>query len=77
MTKCQKEFVDKTQYNEHMRKHEGLKYHCHYCGKPFSGRKAYYYHLSVHTGKYRFLCERCNKGFNGQHDFLKPVKSHL
>ena len=61
---------------EHMRKHEGLKYHCDYCAKPFMTKKAYQYHLSAHTGKYRFTCERCNKGFNQQREYLKHIDDH-
>ena len=29
--KCKKGFADVTHFDEHMRKHEGLKYHCDYC----------------------------------------------
>ena len=73
--KCRQGFADKTHYNEHVRKHEGLKYHCDYCDKLFSGKKRYLCHLSVHTGKYRFLCENCCEGFNEQSVYLKHVES--
>ena len=58
-----------------MRKHEGLKYHCDYCAKQFANKHRYQYHLSVHTGKYRFSCERCNKGFNEQNRYSKHIQS--
>ena len=33
---CRKGFLNKSDYNEHLRKHDGLKYHCDYCGKLFA-----------------------------------------
>ena len=59
-----------------MRNHEGLKYHCDYCAKPFTSKKRYQYHLSVHTGLYRFKCQICGKGFNEKPIFDKHVQTH-
>ena len=44
--KCKKGIRDKSDYVEHMRAHQGLKYHCDYCSKPFLSRKGLTYHLS-------------------------------
>ena len=73
---CRKGFSDVTNYNDHKRNHKGLKYHCDYCGKPFVAKKRYQYHLSVHTGKYRFTCNVCGKSFNEKPDFARHVKYH-
>ena len=59
-----------------MRTHEGLKYQCEHCSKTFISKKGFKYHLSVHTGKYRFVCEICNQGFNNQTKYEMHVKSH-
>ena len=59
-----------------MRVHEGLKYHCDYWSKPFVTKQKYQYHLSIHTGQYRFKCNTCGKGFNDRSDYDRHVKSH-
>ena len=74
--KCRKGFLIKRDYIEHKRAHQGLKYHCDHCSKPFSTQKGLTYHLSIHTGKYRFECNDCSKGFNKKPDFDKHVQSH-
>lgn len=74
---CKKGFADRTNYEEHMRKHEGLKFHCEYCSKPFTSRKGLNYHLSEHTGKYRFVCEICGQGFNPKPMYEKHLRSHV
>lgn len=40
---CKKGFSNVANYNEHKRNHEGLKYHCDYCAKPFLTKK----HISI------------------------------
>ena len=74
--KCKKGYPDKTHFDEHMLKHQGLKYHFEYCSKQFTSKKGYQYHLSAHTGNYRFWCEECKKGFNKQPNYLKHIQSH-
>ena len=37
---CKQGFPDVTHYNDHMRKHEGMKYYCEYCGKTIWNQKA-------------------------------------
>ena len=74
--KCKKGIRDKSDYVEHMRAHQGLKYHCDYCSKPFLSRKGLTYHLSQHTGQDRFTCDLCGKGFNDKPIFDKHIQEH-
>ena len=74
---CRRGYNNTATYKDHMRGHEGLKYHCEYCSKPFMSKKYYQYHLSEHTGRYRFICKMCNKGFNEKRPFDEHLKSHL
>ena len=64
-------------YKSHMQAHEGIRYHCQYCSKEFVAKKSLQYHLSQHTGQYRFTCEECGEGFNDKSKFQKHVKLHL
>ena len=59
---CKKGFGQKVPYTSHMRSHEGLKYRCEYCGKSFTRQMKLKYHMSEHTGNYRFKCDHCSKG---------------
>ena len=61
-----KGFNNCSYFKEHVRSHEGLTYQCNYCSKQFASKKNYSYHLSIHTGQYRFTCETCNEGFNNK-----------
>ena len=67
---CRKGFLSATHYDAHMRSRQGLKYHCEYCSKAYVDKQKLTYHLSIHTGQYRFNCDKCGKGFNvkRQHD---------
>ena len=47
---CRKGFNVNTNYDLHMRSHEGLRYYCQYCGKSFGSKQNHDYHVSVHTG---------------------------
>ena len=73
---CKKGYCDRPSYNEHTRKHEGLRYYCEYCSKPFMSKQKYQYHLSDHTGKYRFWCGTCLKGFNVKPTYETHIISH-
>ena len=35
------------------------------------------YHLSIHTGQYRFKCDKCGQGFNSGAVFQKHTESHI
>ena len=73
---CQKGFNHVTNFTNHKRAHEGIKYHCQYCSKPFAKKIGLDYHLSQHTGEYRFKCEKCGQGFNEKPKFQKHVDLH-
>ena len=57
-----------------MRIHEGLKYNCDYCLKQFISKQKCQYHLSIHTGLYRFKCSECGQGFNDTREYEMHVK---
>ena len=63
---CNKGFNNCSYFKDHVRSHEGLTYKCAHCSKTFASKKNYSYHLSVHTGEYRFTCRGCNEGFNNK-----------
>ena len=66
-----------TNYKLHMRSHEGIKYYCQYCGKSFTSKQKHDYHLSVHTGQYRFRCDKCKEGFNEKRNYSLHVEKCL
>lgn len=37
---CRKGYRDLGEYKSHMRAHQGLKYHCNYCAKPFATQQS-------------------------------------
>ena len=74
--KCRKGFVTKNNYDIHMRAHDGRGYPCEYCSRRFSKPQSLQYHLSEHTGQYRFTCSVCSKGFNVKSLFLNHTESH-
>ena len=73
---CRKGFNNLSHYKQHMRGHEGVRYHCQYCYKLFVNKVNLQYHLSSHTGQYRFKCEICGQGINAKPEFLKHLESH-
>ena len=60
----QKGICCQTHYEVHIRAHEGRGFPCEYCSKRFSSKQNLSYHMSEHTGQYRFSCAVCSKGFN-------------
>ena len=73
---CKKGFGQKVPYTSHMRSHKGLKYRCEYCGKSFTRQMKLKYHMSEHTGNYRFKCDHCSKGFNSLPQYEKHAFVH-
>ena len=59
-----------THYNLHMRSHEGPKFCCKYCGKSFVKKQSHDYHLYVHTGQYKFICDKCKDRCNGKKELF-------
>ena len=74
---CRKPFYSNTNFKEHTRVHEGLTYQCRYYYRTFTTRQSRTYHLSIHTGQYRFTCQNCDKGFNRKDEFEKHLKLHI
>ena len=60
-----------------MDKHKGIKYQCEFCEKLFAKGQRRDYHISVHTGKYRFRYEVCKKGFNVKIEYEKHITCHM
>ena len=73
---CKKRYNQKENYEKHIRAHRGEKYRCENCGKGFSAQSKLKYHMSEHTGEYKFACVKCNKGFNLKPTFEKHVARH-
>ena len=59
-----------------MQVHEGIRYHCQYCSKALTSKQSFQYHLSQHTGQYRFTCDTCGQGFNEKPKFQRHIESH-
>ena len=55
----------------------GLKYRCEACGKGLVNPVMLKYHMSEHTGIYRFTYDVCKKGYNEQPQFEKHTKTHI
>ena len=74
---CKKGFNKIGNYKAHVRAHEGLRYHCEYCSEPYMDKQKLKYHMSVHTGQYKFKCNTCGKGFNVNSAYEAHVRSHF
>ncbi len=49
---------------------------CKYCGKIFTSRAGLYYHLPVHTGKYKLHCQVCKAGFMDTIKYRNHLQQH-
>ena len=74
---CRRSFNSGKNFKEHMRRHEGLKHQCNYCSKLFDTKDGYQNHLSIHTGQFKFSCDKCRKGFNIRSLYLKHTQTHI
>ena len=75
--KCRKGYNSGHVYQVHMDKHQGIKYQCEFCEKSFAKQQSRDYHLSLHTGQYRFKREVCGKGFNVKMKYDEHMGSHM
>ena len=73
---CRRGFSGRTHFERHVRSHKGLKYQCDQCDKTFVDKGKLKHHMSVHTGEYKFTCNKCNKCFNARFRYLQHVNSH-
>lgn len=61
---CNKKFIHKSQVDQHMLKHTGLKpYTCPKCDKSYSQKGSLTQHMRTHTGEKPFVCQKCGKAF--------------
>ena len=74
---CKVGINDSRDYKLHMDKHAGVQYKCDYCPKVFALSRTRDYHMSVHTGFWRFTCDQCDKGFNNRTTYEKHSQMHF
>ena len=51
-------------------------FQCQFCYKTFKTKSGLKNHISVHTGFYRFYCEKCRMGFNKRNAYEKDQNRH-
>ncbi len=73
---CQKGFVRKDSYREHMFKHEGKYYDCQRCEKKFVSLRGLKQHMEHHTGNYSYYCQVCQKGYTKSNRFQEHMLKH-
>ena len=73
---CRRGFNVDGHFKDHMMAHHGLPYKCGFCSKTFSSNVGYRHHLSLHTGEYRFKCDKCGKGYNDRKLFPQHENTH-
>ena len=67
---CNWTFLTVEELKVHMQVvHKAYPYVCSHCNKVFGSRAGLWYHEAEHKGKFRFICELCNKGFNRKEQF--------
>ncbi|XP_055383169.1 oocyte zinc finger protein XlCOF6-like [Condylostylus longicornis] len=51
-------------------------YLCQQCGKKFSARSAFQYHVQTHFGEKKFKCNECSKAYYTKHLLLSHMRKH-
>ena len=49
---------------------------CSKCGKKFVTRAGLKKHMQLHTGQFRYFCDVCRKGYNGNHAYKVHMDKH-
>ena len=74
---CRHRFNTMTELHQHIKSvHQGSCYVCKDCGKTFGSYMGLKFHSSKHTGKFRFNCPHCSKGFNRIEQFQSHMNMH-
>ncbi len=73
---CKKGYNHRSNYQQHMAKHEGRTFPCQFCTKRFQTEKSLTNHTMSHTGLYRHRCSYCQKGFATRHQWEMHEKKH-
>ena len=74
---CRHRFSTMTELHQHIKLvHQGSCYVCKDCGKTFGSYMGLKFHSSKHTGKFRFNCPHCTKGFNRVEQFQSHMNMH-
>ena len=51
-------------------------YQCRFCDKVFITAAGRYFHEPIQTGKYKFTCDICDKGFMKQLSYRDHLRTH-
>ena len=49
---------------------------CPKCDKEFGTRRGLTHHMQLHTGQFRYFCDLCRKGYNGNHALKVHMDKH-
>ncbi len=80
---CRKGFNTKGHYKDHVSKHQGSAkkvakpFACSQCDKAFTARRSLLRHKQIHTGKFKFYCAPCQKGFYQKQDYTGHINKHI
>ena len=74
---CRSRFSTMQELHAHIKMvHQGSCYVCNDCGKTFGSYMGLKFHSSKHTGKFRFNCPQCAKGFNRVEQYQSHMNMH-
>lgn len=79
-TACSTTFWTKHQYNEHMRRHSGLrkerKMECSLCDKRLVDKRHLREHMLVHSAERNEKCPECDKSYKSKKNLIVHIKNH-
>eukprot|EP01084_Bolivina_argentea_P306609 529848_1 len=53
-----------------------LRFYCNICGRNFSGKQHYQYHMRTHSGEKPYTCQSCGKKFRAKHSLKNHIRIH-